>query len=442
MKKSKLPMVCILGRPNVGKSTLFNALTGKRDAISLNTPGITRDRHFSLCTINKHTFQLVDTGGFETEPEDEMFGEIKGQIWTAVEDSDLVILLLDGVEGLTHDDRDIIKTLREKGKKFIPTVNKIDHHSHNERLYEFYEIGTEELIGISAEHKINLDKLGEMITGVIPQMEDVQLEDDKLRIAILGRPNVGKSSLLNKIIGDYRVIVSEVPGTTRDSIDTDFVYQEKWFTLIDTAGIKKKGKTKSGVEKISVLKALNSIERSDVCVLLIDSQEGITDQDAHILGYILDAGKGVIIAANKWDLVEKSKEAIKEFTENVRFKLKFAGFAPLIFISAKTGQRIFQILELAKDVYENSSYRIPTAEYNKLINDAIKKHPLPIFMKRRIKIFYSTQVTVRPPTFVLVTNFDKAIHFSYLRYLENFIRDNYNFEGVPIRIKVQTRKRK
>jgi len=439
---NQYPIVSILGRPNVGKSTLFNALTGKRDAISFNTPGVTRDRNIATCQLGQHKIRLIDTGGFETNPQDVIFGEIKSQIWSAVDESELVILLLDGVDGITNDDRDILMKLREKGKKFITVINKIDHEKHEERLYEFYELGIPELVGISSEHRRNLDELIEMIIKFIPKIEDVEISRETIRIAILGRPNVGKSSLLNKLIGDYRVIVSDIPGTTRDSIDMDFTYNENHFTLIDTAGIRKKGKTKTGIEKISILKSLDSIEKSDICVILIDSQEGVTDQDAHIMGYILEAGKGVIVAANKWDLVDKSKEAIDEFTKKTRFKLKFANFAPLIFISAKTGQRIFQVLDIAKKVFENTNRRIPTGEYNRLIQQATRMHSLPIYQKKRVKIYYSTQVSVSPPTFALMVNYKKGIHFSYSRYIENTIRENYNFEGTPIRIKVQGKQRK
>jgi len=440
-EKTRLPSVAILGRPNVGKSTLFNALSGSRDAISLNTPGITRDRHVTRCKIGDKAFLLIDTGGFEAEPEDNIFEEIRGQIWKAIDESDFVILLLDGAEGLTHDDRDIFNTLRGRGKSFVTVVNKIDHPSHDERLYEFYELGVSELVGISAEHKRNLDELRNKIIESIPSVGEIPRDEDRIKLAILGRPNVGKSSLLNKLIGDYRVIVSEVPGTTRDSIDTDFSFQGQDYTIIDTAGIKRKGKTKTGVEKISVIKALDSIDRSNISILLLDASEGVTDQDAHILGYILEAGKGVIIAVNKWDLLEKKKDAVDDFMQKTKYKLKFAGFAPLICISAKTGQRIFKILELAREINKNSKFRIPTSEYNRLIQSTVNRHPLPIYNKKRVKIYYSTQISVEPPTFVLITNYKEGIHFSYLRYIENTIRENYDFEGVPIRILVRSKKR-
>jgi GTPase len=443
MNMTKLPTIAIVGKPNVGKSTLFNALIKKRDAIALDISGVTRDRHVDVCRTANTTFALIDTGGYETEPEDFIFGEIKVQINSAISESDLLILLMDGAGGITRDDRDILDLLRQSGKKFILAVNKIDVESHSERLYDFYELGVETIIPISAEHRRNIDLLMSEIENNIPIMHlDIQEERDRLKIAILGRPNVGKSSLVNKILGDYRVIVSEIPGTTRDSIDTDFSYQDDHFVIIDTAGIRRKGKTKGSIDKISVIKALDSIERSDVCVLLIDSYEGITDQDAHVLGYIIDAGKPIIIAANKWDLVEKDKKNIEEITKKITYKLKFAPYAPLVFISALSGQRVFKILELAKDIYANASFRIPTAEYNRLMSDVVKKHSLPIHRNRRIKIYYSAQVAIKPPTFLLVTNDVEGMHFSYLRYVENMIREYHPFTGVPIRIKLKKRRSK
>lgn len=427
-------VVAIVGRPNVGKSTLFNKLIGDRLSIVKNEPGVTRDRLYREMEWSGKEFLLVDTGGLEPKTDDFMMNKIKEQAQVAIDEADIVIFLVDGKSGITGLDEDVATVLRKKEKKVVVAVNKIDNYMRDqENILEFYALGFEDVIGISGEHKINL---GDLLDAVISKFDrkKEKSREEGLKIAVLGRPNAGKSSLVNKLLNEERSIVSDIAGTTRDSIDSSLKYDGETYTLIDTAGIRKQSKIEDSIEYYSVLRAVKSIKRADVCVLMLDATELLTEQDKRVAGLIYDERKPVIIAINKWDLIEKDNTSVKKFTELVKADLPFLSYAPVITISALTGKRTINILEQAKFINEEYHKKITTGLLNQVLSEMIAQNPVPTRKGRAVKINYATQVGEAPPRFVFFSNNPELIHFSYQRYIENKLREYFGFEGCPIDI--------
>ena len=427
-------VVAIVGRPNVGKSTLFNKLIGDRISIVKNEPGVTRDRLYHEIEWSGKEFLLVDTGGLEPKTDDFMMNKIKEQAQVAIDEADVVIFLVDGKSGITGLDEDVANVLRKKDKKVVVAVNKIDNYMRDqENILEFYALGFEDVIGISGEHKTNL---GDLLDAVISKF-DTRKEKNReegLKIAVLGRPNAGKSSLVNKLLNEERSIVSDIAGTTRDSIDSSLKYNGETYTLIDTAGIRKKSKIEDSIEYDSVLRAVKSIKRADVCVLMLDATELLTEQDKRVAGLIYEERKPIIIAINKWDLIEKDNSSVKKFTELVKADLPFLSYAPIVTISALTGKRTINILEQAKFINEEYHKKITTGLLNQILSEMIAQNPVPTRKGRAVKINYATQVSEAPPKFVFFSNNPELVHFSYQRYIENKLREYFGFEGCPIDI--------
>lgn len=453
------PTVALVGRPNVGKSTLFNRILGQRKAIIADLPGTTRDRLYGETEWNGREFILVDTGGFEqnldsrpAEPGDlgQVVGiesglfltEVKNQAHLAMDESDVIVFVVDGTTGLTNGDELVARILRRANKPVILAVNKADSKESVANAVEFYSLGLGEPCPVSALHGSGSGNLLDLIVEVLPKTTSAEEEeeDDRLKIAIAGRPNVGKSSLLNKLLGYERVIVSSVPGTTRDAIDTAITFNEEEIVLIDTAGIRRRGKIEPGIEKHSFLRTMKAIQRADVCLLVIDATDIATAQDAHIAGFILEEFKSVIVVVNKWDLVEKDTYTINSFTEKIRADLRFMDYVPFVFVSALTGQRVQNILTLALQVYEERLRRISTGELNRFLREATAKNPPKGTQRHALKFYYLTQVGVAPPTFVLFVNDAKLVHFTYQRYLENQLRESFQFLGTPIRLIFRSRR--
>jgi GTPase len=449
MSKRK-PVVALVGRPNVGKSTLFNRLIGRRTAIVEDLPGTTRDRIYGDSDWNGVGFIVIDTGGLEA-PSDlgarpqspgealatdsALFvEEVQSQARLAMEEADAIIFVVDGKEGLSAADMDIAEVLRLAKKPVFLAVNKTESKERQLNAVEFWNLGLSEPMPISAYHGDGTGDLLDEVVKVLPEYPADDEEDDSVAIAIVGRPNVGKSSLLNAFVGEARSIVSDVPGTTRDPIDTRIVYEKQPITLIDTAGIRRRGRVERGIEKYSVLRSMRSIDRADVALLLIDAVDGVTDQDAHIAGYVLDRMKGVVVVVNKWDAVEKDTNTMQEFTKQIRADLKFLDYVPVVYISALTGQRIGTLLPTALQVAEARKHRLGTSELNNLIRAAYEKVPAPSKGGRPLRIYYATQADTEPPTIVLFVNDPDLVHFSYERYLENRIREHTPFTGTPIRL--------
>lgn len=442
------PLVALVGRPNVGKSTLFNRLIGQRKAVISDIPGTTRDRIDGDVDWNGIEFTLIDTGGIEVyqprgNPETSALAEgsrmfveqIKTQALIAIETADVIVMVVDAQQGVTAADEDIANILRKTNKPLLVAANKLDNASLSDDIYEFYGLGLGEVIGLTAIHGKGS---GDLLDRIVESFADAPAvdfddEDDTLRIAIVGRPNVGKSSLLNKILGHERSIVSDEAGTTRDAIDTHLTWHGEPITLIDTAGIRRRGKIDPGIEKYSVLRALKAIERADVALLLIDADEGVTAQDAHIAGMVIERFRSLIVIVNKWDLVEKDSHTIYEFERVIRSELAFVPYAPLLFISALTGQRVHRVLETAMSVWEERFRRIPTSELNRVVRQAITDHPPTGRDTRKLKIYYASQVRVNPPTILFHVNDPRLVHFSYERYLENQLRKVYPLTGTPLR---------
>ena len=424
-------VVAIVGRPNVGKSTLFNKLIGDRLSIVKNEPGVTRDRLYRETEWSGKEFLLVDTGGLEPRTNDFMMSKIKQQAQVAIDEADVIIFLVDGKAGITGLDEDVANVLRKQDKKVVVAVNKIDNYMRDqENILEFYALGFEEVIGISGEHKTNL---GDLLDAVVEKFDDEKEveEEDSLKIAILGRPNAGKSSLVNKLLNEERSIVSDMAGTTRDAIDSSLKYDGDKFTLIDTAGIRRKSKVEDSIEYYSVLRAVKSIKRADVCVLMLDATELLTDQDKRVAGLIYEERKPIIIAVNKWDLIEKNNNSVKEFTDLVKADLSFLDYAPIVTISALTGKRTINILEQARFINEEYHKKITTGLLNQILAEIIAQNPVPTRKGRAVKINYATQVSQAPPKFVFFSNNPDLIHFSYQRYIENKLREYFGFEGCP-----------
>ncbi len=431
------PLVAIVGRPNVGKSTFFNKVVGKKISIVENFPGVTRDRLYADAEWCGNYFTLVDTGGLELKSTDQMWKHIQKQAEIAIETADVIILFTDGKVGLNASDEDVAMKLRKSGKPVVLAVNKLENYSPD-KLFEFYNLGLGEPFGISAEHGTGI---GELLDEVVSHFDAVgeNENDESLKLAVVGKPNAGKSSLCNKLLGFDRTIVSDIAGTTRDAIDTVFTYKDKEYTLIDTAGIRKKKSVEEDLEYYSVLRALGAIRRADVCIMMIDANEGVTEQDVKICGYIHEQGKPSIIVMNKWDLIEKDTNTINVFNSDLNEQLKFMDYIVPIYVSAKTGLRTEKILDLAERVYNNSQRRISTGQLNDLILDCVRANEPPSVNGKRLKIKYVTQFGVNPPTFILFVNETALMHFSYKRYLENSLRKAYDFSGTPIKIMIRER---
>ena len=445
---SRKALVALVGRPNVGKSTLFNRILGQRLAVVSEVPGTTRDRLYAEAEWAGVSFLLVDTGGLEvtegrhtqplSEDSEQFLPLIRQQANIAIQDADVVVQVVDGQSGITAADQEVADILRRSQKPIIEAANKLESSRLRDGAYEFYELALGEVFPISALHGKGTGDLLDAIVESIP-VSDIEEEDDSIKVAILGRPNMGKSSLLNKLIGEERAIVSPIPGTTRDAIDTKLNWEGHDFTLIDTAGIRRRGKIDPGVEKFSVLRAIKALQRADVALLLIDAAEGITTQDTHIAGMLIKEYASVIVLVNKWDTVDKDTYTIHIYSDEIRQALNFLPFVPLLFISAKTGQRVNKIMELIVEVFEARFRRISTGQLNRLMRDAISRHPPPQKGGIRVKFAYVTQATVDPPTFVFFVNKPDWVHFTYQRYLENRIREEFPFPGTPIRLVFRAR---
>ena len=431
----KLPIVAIVGRPNVGKSTLFNKIAGSRIAIIEDTPGVTRDRLYEEVSYLNKPFYLVDTGGIDLG--DEKFNdEIKMQAEIAINEADVVIFVVDAKEGITSNDLVVRDILRRSNKRIVVAINKIDNKDSYDNIYDFYELGFDNYVPISAIHNTGYIELMDEVTSGF-KTKDESDEDERLKIAIIGRPNVGKSSLTNAILNEDRVVVSNVAGTTRDSINTIFKYHDEEFILIDTAGMRKKGKVYENVEKYSLFRSMNSIDKSDICLLVIDAEDGIKEHDKHIAGYAIERGKGLIIVVNKWDAVENAN--ISEFKKLVRSEFQFATYAPVVFLSALTKKRIHTLMPEVLKVKENIKREIKTSVLNEVIEDAYSLNPAPSYKGKRLKIYFVSQTGVKPPKFTFRVNSKGLVHFSYERYLENKLRENFELEGTPIVLKFKNR---
>ena len=437
------PVVAIVGRPNVGKSTLFNRIIGKQLAIVEDVPGVTRDRNYAKAAWEEKRFLLVDTGGFEPDGEDPMFIKMREQTTLAIEEADFIIFLLDGQEGLLPADIEVSHRLRASGKPVLYAVNKVDGARHEALLPDFYRLGVDALFPLSAQHGQGIFELMEALRGILPERVEEPLQEPAAsvpRIAIIGRPNVGKSSFINSLMGEGRMIVSDVPGTTRDAVDSAYRYYGREYVLVDTAGIRSRGKISRGIEKYSVVRALKSLERADVALVLIDAAEGITEQDERIAGLAHEAGKGIIVVLNKWDLVPGKETAFKEHMELARQRLKFLDYAPVLTVSALTRQRVTKVFEEVDKVVAECDKRIPTAELNKLLEKLVAAHEPPLYRSRRVKYFFTTQAATKPPTFIVFVNYPEGVHFSYIRYLENGLRKAFGFQGTPLRIFAKSRR--
>ncbi|MGB9678654.1 MAG: ribosome biogenesis GTPase Der [Thermoanaerobacteraceae bacterium] len=432
-------MVSIVGRPNVGKSTLFNKIVGQRISIVEDKPGVTRDRIYASAEWLDRKFLLVDTGGLEPKSEDVLFSKMRLQAQAAIETSELILFVVDGLEGLTPDDEDIADLLRRSHKKILLVCNKIDNFKELPPLYyDFLKLGFGEPIPVSASNGLGIgDLLDEVVKNLPKDLEDYS--EDTVKIAVIGKPNTGKSSFVNKILGEDRVIVSDIPGTTRDAIDSYFQKDGKNYVIIDTAGMRKKSKVVESIERYSVIRALAAIERADICVLMIDAQEGATEQDTKIAGYAYENGKAIILVVNKWDMIQKNNDTVKEYTKSIKEKFAFIDFSPVLFISVKTGQRVNNVLLTINKVWDEYTKRITTGVLNNVLNEAILINPPPAVKGKMLKIYYATQVSIKPPSFAVFVNEPELMHFSYKRFLENTIRQNFGFEGVPINIFVRKR---
>ncbi|MDD6389789.1 MAG: ribosome biogenesis GTPase Der [Firmicutes bacterium] len=426
------PIVAVVGRPNVGKSTFFNKVIGRRISIVEDTPGVTRDRIYAETEWNGVEFAMIDTGGIEPDSTDIILSQMREQADIAMDTADVILFLVDGKDGLTSADREVANMLRRRGRNVILVVNKVDNPWLPDDFYDFYELGLGEPIPISAANMLNFGDLLDEIVNSFPR-EKYEEEEDAISIAVIGKPNVGKSSLINELIGEKRVIVSPIAGTTRDSIDTPFEKDGQRYMLIDTAGIRRKNRISENIEKYSIIRALAAIERSDVALLMIDASEGITEQDKKIAGLAHEAGKGIIVVVNKWDLVVKETNTMRDFRRRIDAEFPFMSYAPSVFISVKDHQRIDNVINLAKAVAENRALRVPTGQLNALITDATMMKQPPSDKGRRLKIYYCSQVGVKPPLFSFKINSRKLMHFSYARYLENKIREGFGFEGTSIK---------
>ncbi|HBY98646.1 MAG: ribosome biogenesis GTPase Der [Ardenticatenaceae bacterium] len=438
---ARKPLVALVGRPNVGKSTLFNKIIGERRAIINDLPGTTRDRLYGEGEWIGREFMVIDTGGFLLGDEDTYASRIRDQVKIAMQEADVIVFVVDVLDGVTPADRDIADMLRRTARPVILAANKAETQKRRLDAVEFYELGLGEPIPITAIHGTGVGDLLDAVVAHLPVVEAEEEENESIKIAIVGRPNVGKSSLLNKLVREERVIVSDVPGTTRDAIDTKLVWHGEEITLIDTAGIRRRGRIGAGVERYSVMRAMRAIERADVTFLLIDATQGVTAQDTHVAGYILEEFKSVVVVVNKWDLIEKDTYTLAEYERQVRAALNFMDYVPVVFISALTGQRVNKVLDLALQVYEERFKRVPTGELNRLLAELTARHAPPSEGRRYLRLRYATQAAVDPPTFVFFVNHPDMVHFSYERYIENNLRERYGFLGTPLRLRFRSTER-
>lgn len=437
------PVVAIVGRPNVGKSTLFNALAGERISIVQDTPGVTRDRIYAEVSWLDHNFTMIDTGGIEPDSNDIILSQMREQAEIAIATADVIMFIVDVRQGLQDSDSKVADMLRRSGKPVVLVVNKVDSfEKYMADVYEFYNLGIGDPFPVSAASMLGLGDMLDEVVKYFPEYKKDDEEDDRPKIAIIGKPNVGKSSLINKLAQEDRVIVSDIAGTTRDAIDTDIKYNGKEYVFIDTAGLRRKNKIKEEIERYSIIRAVTAVERADVCIIVIDATEGVTEQDAKIAGIAHDRGKGMIIAVNKWDAIEKNDKTIYKFTEEIRNKLSYMPYAELLFISAQTGQRLPKLFETIDAVIENHSLRIATGVLNEIMSEAVAMQQPPSDKGKRLKLYYITQVSVKPPTFVIFVNDKELMHFSYTRYIENRIRESFGFRGTPLKFIIRERKEK
>mgnify|MGYP002585639656 FL=1 len=435
------PIVAIVGRPNVGKSTLFNRIAGERISIVEDTPGVTRDRIYADAEWLDHHFTLIDTGGLEPDSDDMMLKHMYSQAEIAISSADVILFVVDVRTGMTDMDMQVANILRKADKPVVLAVNKVDDLAkYGMQVYEFYSLGLGDPFGVSGGQMIGLGDLLDEVVKHFPADKDDSAEDDAIKVAIIGKPNVGKSSLVNRILGENRVIVSDVAGTTRDAIDSEYELNGQKYVFIDTAGMRRKAKIKESIEKYSIIRAVAAVERADVCILMINAVEGITEQDTKVAGIAHEAGKAVIIAVNKWDLIEKDNHTMNKFLKDIDTEFKYLSYAPRIFISAATGQRVTKLFELITMVSENNSRRIATGMLNDVLIEAMAMNQPPAEKGKQLRIYYMTQVSVKPPTFVLFVNDTELLHFSYKRYLENQLRDAFGFVGTPIHFISRNRK--
>lgn len=435
------PLVAIVGRPNVGKSTLFNRILGERRAIVEDIPGVTRDRNYADVTRYDRPFTLIDTGGFEPVSEDRLLIQMREQSQLAMDEADLILFVMDGREGVTPSDVEVVNMLRRVDKPVLYVVNKIDGDSQEDQVAEFYETGTDQLFALSAEHGRGIHDLMDHVMEFLPDSQTVEEVEGETRLAIIGRPNVGKSSLVNRLLGKERVVANPVAGTTRDSIDSVFAYNKKRYVLIDTAGIRRKGKVSQKLEKFSVVQALKAMERAHVVLAVVDAEQGISEQDLTVAGYAYEKGRAVVLVVNKWDLIEKDGATMGGYVKDLRYRFKFLGEVPILFVSALTGQRVAKIMGEVETVAAEFNRKVSTSALNKVMQAAVEAHPPAIYRGKRLKFFYVTQTAVRPPTFVIFVNKADGVHFSYQRYLSNKIREAFGFVGVPFRVHYRDRER-
>jgi GTP-binding protein len=434
------PVVAIVGRPNVGKSTLFNALAGEQISIVKDTPGVTRDRIYADVTWLNYNFTLIDTGGIEPESKDIILSQMREQAEIAIASADVIIFMVDVRQGLVDSDSKVANMLRRSGKPVVLVVNKVDSFQKMMTdVYEFYNLGVGDPVPVSSVGKLGIGDMLDEVVKHFPESAAEDEEDERPRIAIVGKPNVGKSSIINKIVGESRVIVSDIAGTTRDAIDTDITYNGNEYVFIDTAGLRRKNKIKEELERYSIIRTVTAVERADVVLVVIDATEGVTEQDAKIAGIAHERGKGIIVVVNKWDAIEKNDKTIYEHTNRIKDILSFMPYAEILFISAKTGQRVGKIFDTIDMVIENQNLRIQTGVLNEILSEAVAMQQPPSDKGKRLKIFYMTQVSVKPPTFVIFVNNKELMHFSYTRYLENKIRDTFGFRGTALRFIIRER---
>lgn len=441
-KKKSRPVAAVVGRPNVGKSTLFNALAGENISIVKDTPGITRDRIYADITWLDKNFTLIDTGGIEPESKDIILSQMREQAQIAIDTADVIIFMVDVRQGLVDTDSKVADMLRRSGKPIVLAVNKVDSfQKYMADVYEFYNLGIGEPFAISSANKLGFGELlDEVVSHFGQDASSEEEEDERTRIAIVGKPNAGKSSIINKLIGENRLIVSDIAGTTRDAVDTEVVYQGKEYVFIDTAGLRRKNKIKEELERYMIIRTVTAVERADIVVLVIDAVEGVTEQDAKIAGIAHDRGKATIIAVNKWDLIEKDNKTVNQFTQKIRQILSFMPYAEILFISAETGQRLPKLYETIDIVYENHAMRVATGVLNEIMAEAVALQQPPSDKGKRLRLYYITQAAVKPPTFVIFVNDKELMHFSYTRYIENQIREAFGFRGTPLKFIIRERK--
>ncbi len=435
------PLIAIVGRPNVGKSTLFNKIVGKRIAIVEDTPGVTRDRIYADGEWLNYHFTLIDTGGIEPESEDIIAKQMRRQAELAIETAHVIVFIVDGRAGLTAADEEVAEMLRRSKKPVVLVVNKLDHPKFEDEIYDFYALGIGTPIGISAEQGLGLGDMLDEIVAFFPRIDE-EAAGENTSIAIVGRPNVGKSSLVNALLGQERTIVSDIPGTTRDAVDTPFVWNDKQYTLIDTAGIRRKRSVEDEtVERYSVIRSLAAIRRCDIALIVVDAERGLSEQDVKIAGYVHEEGKASVVIVNKWDLIEKDTFTADKFKKDMLVDLAFMSYVPMLFISAKTGQRVNKVMEIAEYALAQNSMRISTGKLNGVVSEAVTMNEPPVSSGRRLRIYFATQVSIKPPTFVIFVNEPDLMHFSYRRYLENFIRKSFELKATPIRLIIRKRER-